>query len=146
MPIVKVNLADAKKAIEQFDWSELDAMTDEDIARQVAENPDAAPLLAEGADYSKWKRVRGRPSAARKAVTATITIAPGKRDVDLSALRNKLGMTQAEFARAYRFSVGAVRDLEQGRRKPAGPTAALLELIAADPDDVRRKLAGVKRG
>lgn len=146
MPIVKVNLTQAKRAIEQFDWSELDAMTDEDIARQVAENPDAAPLLAEGADYSKWKRVRGRPSAARKAVAATITIVPGKHDVDLSALRNRLGMTQAEFARAYRFSVGAVRDLEQGRRQPAGPTAALLELIAADPDDVRRKLAGAKRG
>ncbi|MGI9041186.1 MAG: BrnA antitoxin family protein [Gemmatimonadales bacterium] len=29
------------------DWKRLDAMTDEDIARQIAKNPDAAPLLDE---------------------------------------------------------------------------------------------------
>ena len=31
----------------EVDWERIDAMTDEDIARQVAENPDAAPLPEE---------------------------------------------------------------------------------------------------
>jgi len=34
----------ALKALEKTDWAALDAMTDEDIAAQVASNPDAAPL------------------------------------------------------------------------------------------------------
>jgi putative transcriptional regulator len=139
MPTVKVTKADADDYIETMDWSKIDAMTDEDIARQVAENPDAAPLLTEGADLSKRRRVRGRP---RADADETESREPQSQGVfsDVASLRRRLHMTQAEFARAYRFSVGAVRDMEQGRSKPTGPAAALLELIAADPDDVRRKL------
>jgi hypothetical protein len=63
MPIVKGDRAKALAHIATRDRTAFDAMTDEDIARQVASNPDAAPLLAEGEDFSKWKRVRGRPRA-----------------------------------------------------------------------------------
>jgi putative transcriptional regulator len=50
-------------------------------------------------------------------------------------------MTQAEFAAAYQLSIGAVRDLEQGRRQPSGPTVALLKVIDQDPEFVRQALA-----
>jgi uncharacterized protein (DUF4415 family) len=32
----------------ETDWAAVDAMTDEDIDRQIDENPDAAPILDEG--------------------------------------------------------------------------------------------------
>jgi len=43
-------------------------------------------------------------------------------------------MTQADFAVRFGFSAGAVRDWEQGRKKPDTPTRALLLLIDCDPD------------
>jgi hypothetical protein len=33
--------------VSETDWARVDAMTDEDIARAVADDPDAAPLLTE---------------------------------------------------------------------------------------------------
>ena len=36
----------ARDALAATDWSKVDAMTDEDIARQIASNPDAAPDMA----------------------------------------------------------------------------------------------------
>jgi putative transcriptional regulator len=139
MPIVKVSKADSDAYVETIDWAKIDAMTDEDIARQVADNRDAAPLMVEGSDVSKRRRVRGRPRADAK--DAGIVGEASAGTLDVAALRRRLAMTQAEFARAYRFSVAAVRDIEQGRRVPSGPAAALLEVIAKDPEFVRRTLA-----
>jgi uncharacterized protein (DUF4415 family) len=42
--ITRVTLDEAKRMKGQTDYARLDAMTDEDIARAVAEDPDAAPL------------------------------------------------------------------------------------------------------
>ena len=36
----------AAKALAATDWSKLDRMTDAEIARQIAANPDAAPDMA----------------------------------------------------------------------------------------------------
>jgi putative transcriptional regulator len=36
-----------RAALAATDWEAIDAMTDEDIARQIADNPDAAPDLSE---------------------------------------------------------------------------------------------------
>ena len=116
MPTVKVTLAEAQKALKSHDWSKSDAATDEEIARHIAADADVAPDMTD--------RLRRRAMA-----------------VDVASLRRRLDMTQAESARAYRFSVGAVRDMEQGRRVPSGPAAALLELIAKDPEFVRAALA-----
>ena len=42
---------------EEMDWTVFDALTDEDIARQIAEDPDTAPDLSEW-DWSKARWVR----------------------------------------------------------------------------------------
>ncbi len=42
---VKVTPEMAEQAVREIDWARIDAMTDEDIARQVAETPDAAPIM-----------------------------------------------------------------------------------------------------
>ena len=52
---------------------------------------------------------------------------------DVAALRNFIGLTQAEFAQAIEISVHTLRNWEQGRRKPEGPALALLRIAARHP-------------
>jgi putative transcriptional regulator len=55
-------------------------------------------------------------------------------------LRTKLGLSQAQFARRFGFTLDAVQQYEQGRRRPSGPASTLLRIIAADPESVARAL------
>lgn len=50
-----------------------------------------------------------------------------RRVPDVRALRARLGMTQQQFAHAYRLPLGTVRDWEQGRTRPDPP--ALAEVV-----------------
>ena len=61
-------------------------------------------------------------------------------DVDVKAIRSRLGMTQEEFAGRFGFSVNTLRHWEQGRRVPEGPTRAYLLVIDRDPKAVQRAL------
>lgn len=61
-------------------------------------------------------------------------------EIDTKAIRGKLGMSQARFAEAHGFSLGAVRDWEQGRAMPDKSTRAFLKVIAAEPAVVERVL------
>jgi putative transcriptional regulator len=65
-----------------------------------------------------------------------ITHVPAK--VDVRTIRKQRGQTQDVFARTYGFSVGAVRDWEQGRRQPERSARILLAMIAQAPDAVER--------
>lgn len=58
--------------------------------------------------------------------------------VDVRALRKMLGMTQEAFATAFGFSVSAVRNWEQSRRLPDRSTRILLNVIAEEPERVKR--------
>lgn len=49
----------ARKALAQVDWSEIDAMSDADIARQIAANPDAAPDMAPQIDVRAIRLATG---------------------------------------------------------------------------------------
>ena len=59
---------------------------------------------------------------------------------DITALRNFVGLTQAEFARALEISVHTLRNWEQGRRKPEGPALALLRIAARHPRIIHENL------
>ena len=59
---------------------------------------------------------------------------------DIAALRNFIGLTQAEFAKAIEISVHTLRNWEQGRRKPEGPALALLRIAARHPRILRENL------
>jgi uncharacterized protein (DUF4415 family) len=52
--ITRVTLAQARKMKSQTDWTRVAAMTDEDIDRAIADNPDAAPIWTE----EEWTRRR----------------------------------------------------------------------------------------
>lgn len=69
------------------------------------------------------------------------THVPG--DVDVRAIRAKLGLSQVEFAQAFGVSVAAIRNWEQQRRIPRGPARVLLHVIDREPEAVRRVLAAV---
>jgi putative transcriptional regulator len=101
----------ARDALAIADWDKIDAMTDADIARQIASNPDAAPDMAP--------------------------------EIDVRAIRLAAGMTQAQFAAAYKFSLRTVQEWERGAKKPSGPARTLLRAIKADPEGLRKAIACV---
>jgi putative transcriptional regulator len=62
-------------------------------------------------------------------------------EIDVKAIRRKLGMSQAKFAASFGFGIDAVQNWEQGRRRPEGAARAFLRVIEREPDAVRRALA-----
>ena len=50
--IVRMTLEEARKLPDMTDYARLDAMTDEDIAKAVAEDPDACPVDLDWSDAS----------------------------------------------------------------------------------------------
>jgi putative transcriptional regulator len=61
-------------------------------------------------------------------------------DIDVRAIRMRLGMTQDEFAGRFGFSVNTLRHWEQGKRQPEGPTRAYLLVIDRAPKAVQKAL------
>ena len=59
---------------------------------------------------------------------------------DIKALRKRVKMTQAKFAKTYHLPLGTVKDWEQGRRQPDAPARALLTVIEDDPEAVQKAL------
>ncbi len=69
--ITRVTLEEARRMKDETDYARLDAMTDEDIAKAVAEDPDAAPLDID------WTKAR-------------LVLPPGKENVTLRVDRDVL--------------------------------------------------------
>jgi len=61
-------------------------------------------------------------------------------EIDVKAIRRRLGMTQEQFAARFGFTVSAVREWEYRRRQPERSARVLLMVIANDPDAVQRAL------
>lgn len=59
---------------------------------------------------------------------------------DIAALRQFVGLSQVDFARATEISVHSLRNWEQGRRRPEGPAIALLKIAARHPRIIRENL------
>jgi putative transcriptional regulator len=100
----------------ETDWARLDAMTDEEVVAAALSDPDAQPLTPE--QLAKMRRVSR-----------------------VKVLRQRLGMTQAEFAQAFHLPITTLRDWEQHRSIPDAPARALLLAIERDPEVMRRLLA-----
>jgi putative transcriptional regulator len=64
------------------------------------------------------------------------------KPIDVKAIRKRVKMSQAEFARAYGISKRALQEWEQGGRQPDSAARAYLTVIAKQPAVVRRALAG----
>ncbi|MBI1981791.1 MAG: helix-turn-helix domain-containing protein [Methylocystis sp.] len=61
-------------------------------------------------------------------------------NIDVAAIRRKVGLSQIEFARRIGVSSATLRNWEQGRRAPEGPARVLLALLARNPRIVEETL------
>ena len=60
--------------------------------------------------------------------------------IDVRAIRQKLGLTQQQFAMQFGFGLATVRNWEQGTRVPPGSQRVFLTVIDKAPDAVRAAL------
>ena len=100
----------------ETDWARVQAMTDEEVLAAAHADPDAQPLAPE--ELEKMRRVS-----------------------PVKALRQRLGMTQVEFAETFGLPISTLRDWEQSRCTPDAPARALLRAIEREPETMRRLLA-----
>jgi putative transcriptional regulator len=61
--------------------------------------------------------------------------------IDVKAVRNKLRMTQKDFSARFAVQLSTLKDWEQHRRTPEGPSRVLLTIIDREPEAVERALA-----
>lgn len=57
-------------------------------------------------------------------------------------VRHKLGLTQQQFAQTYGIPVHSLRQYEMARYMPPPATRAYLKVIEAEPEMVKRVVAG----
>jgi putative transcriptional regulator len=57
-------------------------------------------------------------------------------EIDVSAVRRRMGLSQMQFARKFGFPPATLRNWEQGRVRPDAPTRVLLAVIAKHPESV----------
>ena len=103
----------------QGQWAGLRAKTNEQVVSEARLDPTALPV-----EDRKTGRLGpvGRVSLAKR-------------------IRWALHMSQIEFAKTFRIPLGTLRDWEQHRRDPDQAAQAYLEVIAREPEAVRRALA-----
>ena len=73
MAIVKVTEEMVRAARDRIDWARIDAMTDEDIARQIAEDPDVAPDMS---DIIPLIRARQNLGLSQNAFASVFGVSP----------------------------------------------------------------------
>lgn len=61
-------------------------------------------------------------------------------EINVSKIRARTGLSQAEFARSIGVAKGTLLNWEHGRRQPNGPAQVLLALISRRPSVVQELL------
>jgi putative transcriptional regulator len=100
---------------DRTDWARLEAMTEEEIEANALSDPDNPPLTDE--ELARMRRVP-----------------------DPERIRQKLGLTQVEFAEQFEISLHVLRAWEQRARWLDTAAITLLRIIEQDPDGVRAAL------
>lgn len=107
-------------ASDNFDWSHVDSLTDEDILAAALADPDAQPSTDE-----QLRRMRPAPMSRW--------------------IRLRMKLSQQAFAERFHIPIGTLRDWEQHRKVPDAATRAYLAVIAHDPEAVARALDAQSR-
>lgn len=97
------------------DWERVDRMTDEEVEAAALSDPDAQPMTDE-------------------------ELARMFRPHSLRELRNRLGLSQAEFAARFHINLRTLQDWEQMRRVPDDTARAYLKVIERNPEAVAAAL------
>jgi putative transcriptional regulator len=93
----------------------LDAMTDAEMTAAALADPDNPPLTDE--QLAQFERVP-----------------------NVKTIRERLRLTQKQFAEMFGLSLSVVRDWEQGRFIPDQAARTLLKVIDRDPEAVKQAL------
>ncbi len=104
----------------KFDWSAVDALTEEQIHAAAMADPDAQPLTEE-------------------------QLATMRRVPRVTTLRRVLKLSLEEFAERFHIPADTARDWEQRRSEPDAVARAYLRVIAREPEMVRRALEPLAR-
>lgn len=97
------------------DWDYLAAMTEAEIEANALSDPDNPPMTKE--ELSRMRPV------------------PNPREI-----RQRLHMTQEQFAARFHLRIGTVRDWEQGKKEPDSAAKTLLRVIERNPEAVLQAL------
>lgn len=113
------------------------------VLRKSAKRDLNAELRAALADVKarRWARRTEFTRRADGSVRRRIVLADGTVEKDeivaaddwALAARAGTGLSQAQFARLIGVSVRTLQEWEQGRKRPSGPAASLLKIVARDP-------------
>jgi putative transcriptional regulator len=76
-------------------------------------------------------------------VRETVVMVTVPKQIDVRAIRKKLGMSRLEFSARFGFSVRSVQKWETGERQPEGPARAYLTVIDRNPKAVEEALGTV---
>lgn len=117
------------------------------IVRRSRTDIDEAKLLAELAarrrpsdEEIEAQAIEDGDAWTDEELSEAAPIAAPPSPEQVRELRTRLGLSQAQFARRFGFTLDTVQQYEQGRRRPSGPASTLLRVIAADPESVARAL------
>jgi putative transcriptional regulator len=103
-------------------WTRLRSKTNEEVLAQARRDPDARPVEDR------------RPGS----------LGPVGRASPVKRIRWRLGLSQSQFAATFGIPLGTLRDWEQHRQEPDKAARSYLEVIAREPDAVRRALNKVR--
>jgi putative transcriptional regulator len=112
---------EAAAAAEHTDWADIEAMTEEEAYQNALADEDNPPLTDE--QLARLRRV------------------PNPQEI-----RERLGLTQRQFARQFQIALGTLRDWEQGASRPDSAAKAYLRVIEHNPVAVRTALSTEGRG
>jgi putative transcriptional regulator len=112
MPTVRISKKQLTKTPGRINRERINALTEDDVERFQRED---------GIELDDTARLRY----------------PGEY---VRAVRERLKLTQAEFARRFGLSERTIQEWEQGRAEPEGPARILLRVIDREPKAVERAL------
>jgi uncharacterized protein (DUF4415 family) len=98
--IIRVTAEEARRLPDRTDYAALDAMNDENIAKAVAEDPDAAPLDID------WTKAR-------------LVLPPGKENVTLRVDRDVLAWFRATGKGFHTRMNAVLRAYMEANRRPS---------------------------
>jgi putative transcriptional regulator len=110
-----------KKIKGKTNWEKVKSLTEKQVIAAAKSDPDAKPLTR--AQLKKFKRVN-----------------PPK-EIDVKAIREKLHVSQKEFASYFGVSVRTIQEWEQHRRTPTTIARNFLKVIEKAPKAVLKALA-----
>ena len=114
----------ARDALAEIDWAKVDAMTDEDIRRQIASNPDAAPDMAPDIDVRAIRQATGMTRAEFAAASKFSVRTLQDRTLQDRTLQDR-----------------TLQEWDRGAKRPTGPARTRLRAIKGDPDGLRKALS-----